>query len=386
MKQKVIADDLGDSPYAEQWLRGFAWLRFAVPLEREFRAALESDTLQLKRVTCYVAVFGWILFAAFDPFWLSAPALYWVLLVRVLVLGLLLRGLVLLRGQRQGMSIQRLALVCALLMGIGVALVVVIGGSASAGYPYEGLMLIIFGVYFMLGLRLTEALLVGLSVMLVYAGLAYWSSGGSLQLVINLTFIFLLNLIGAVGCYNIEFKAREHFLLEHLLRLLADRDSLTGLHNRRSFNRLSERLLRQAEREQSAIVFLLCDVDYFKAYNDHYGHLAGDQALRALGGVLQSSARRPLDLAVRLGGEEFGVLLYGEDAQQAEKHAEALRKAVLELRLAHAASPVAAVLSVSIGVACRLPGGAVSISRLMSLADQALYQAKSQGRNRVVLL
>jgi diguanylate cyclase (GGDEF)-like protein len=386
MKQKVIADDLGDSPYAEQWLRGFARLRFAPPLEREFRAALESDTLQLKRITCYVAVFGWILFAFFEQFMLGGSVSYWILLVRLLVLVLLLRGLMLLYGSGQGMSFQTLSIACALLLGLGAVLVIAIAQAANADYPYEGLLLIIFAVYFMLGLRVFEALLVGLSIMLAYAGLVYWALGGSLQLASNLAFLVLINLVSAVGGYSIEFRAREQFLLEHLLRLLADRDSLTGLHNRRSFNRLSERLLRQAERDKATISLLLCDVDHFKAYNDHYGHQAGDHALRAIGELLQSVARRPLDLAVRLGGEEFGVLLYGEDAQQARDCAEKLRLALLDLRLPHAASPTAGVLSLCIGVACRLPGSGVSISKLMSQADRALYQAKGLGRNKVVLL
>jgi diguanylate cyclase (GGDEF)-like protein len=385
MKQKVIADDLGDSPYARQWLRGFAWLRFTQPLEREFRAYLARDTLQLKRITCGVAVFGWLLFALFDQFLLSGPPSYWVLLIRLLVLAILIYSLKLLLGSGQGFAHQRVSIAFALALGVAALLILAVAHAVDASYPYEGLLLIIIAVYFMLGLRLVEALLLGLSIMLAYAGLVCWMNGDSLHLMSNLAFIMLVNLIGAIGCYNLEFKAREHFLLEHLLGVLADRDSLTGLHNRRSFNRLSERLVRQAERESMPLALLLCDVDHFKAYNDHYGHQAGDRALHAIGELLQSAARRPLDLAVRLGGEEFAVLLYGDDSQQAREHAERLRQALLDLRLPHAGSSTSAVLSISIGVAVRHADANLSISRLMSLADRALYQAKSQGRNRVVL-
>ncbi|MDT9110825.1 GGDEF domain-containing protein, partial [Escherichia coli] len=92
-----------------------------------------------------------------------------------------------------------------------------------------------------------------------------------------------------VGCYLLEYKSREHFLVSRLMRLLADHDSLTGLHNRRSFNRQFERLWRQAQRNDQAIALLLCDIDHFKAYNDCYGHQAGDRALQRVGAMIEQA-------------------------------------------------------------------------------------------------
>ena len=168
------------------------------------------------------------------------------------------------------------------------------------------------------------------------------------------------------------------------MRELADHDSLTGLHNRRSFRRKLDGLWRQAMREKAPLVMLLCDVDHFKAYNDRYGHQAGDLVLRALGQVLEYAARRPLDMAVRMGGEEFAVLLYGMNNDQALIHAEAMRMALLDLAIAHDRSVTATVVSMSIGLAYVVPDESIDMSILYEQADKALYRAKDNGRNRVV--
>src|SRR5690606_39329772 len=120
-------------------------------------------------------------------------------------------------------------------------------------------------------------------------------------------------------------KSREQFLIRRLLRQLADRDSLTGLHNRRSFRRHLDTLWRQSQREGQPIAMLLGDIDHFKRYNDCYGHQAGDETLQEVALLFQMAARRPLDMAVRLGGEEFALLLYGSSAEDAREYAEELR-------------------------------------------------------------
>ena len=144
-----------------------------------------------------------------------------------------------------------------------------------------------------------------------------------------------------------------------------------------------DQLWRQAQREQESLALLTCDVDHFKAYNDHYGHPAGDQVLQKLGHLLADAARRPLDMAARIGGEEFAVLLYGVDQQQAVAHAESLREALLGLQLAHERSKTLPVVSMSIGVACLRPVEGIALASLLAQADQALYRAKDSGRNQV---
>ena len=134
---------------------------------------------------------------------------------------------------------------------------------------------------------------------------------------------------------------------------------------------------------------LLLDADHFKLFNDRHGHLAGDDCLRAIAAQLAAAARRPGDLAARYGGEEFLLLMPDTDRAGALEVAERVRKLVLDLAIAHEASPAPGVVTVSIGVATAWPGdpesGPKSVSTLLAAADTALYQAKSLGRDRVVI-
>src|SRR5690606_24773628 len=125
-------------------------------------------------------------------------------------------------------------------------------------------------------------------------------------------------------------------------------------------------------------------VDHFKAYNDRYGHQAGDEVLRRIGKALAASARRPLDMAVRLGGEEFAVLLYGTDLDEARHRAEVLRQAVQSLGISHEGSSTAAEVTLSIGVSCLKPDMPWALQAIYAHADRALYEAKAFGRNQVV--
>src|SRR5690606_21146448 len=231
-----------------------------------------------------------------------------------------------------------LSMTCILALGVGAALIIGIAHHADPGYPYEGLLLVSMAAYFLVGLRLNEALACSLIVLFAYV-LAEWFAGLAMpRLVNNVLFLVLGNLTGAVGCYLLEYRSREHFLISRLMRLLAYHDSLTGLHNRRSFNWQFERLWRQAQREGKSMALLLCDVDHFKAYNDCYGHHAGDMALQRVGALIRQAARRPLDMGVRLGGEEFAVLLFDIGATEAWQRAEALRQSLEEAGIAHRGS------------------------------------------------
>jgi diguanylate cyclase (GGDEF)-like protein len=170
-----------------------------------------------------------------------------------------------------------------------------------------------------------------------------------------------------------------------LLNELAERDGLTGLCNRRTLDSHLERIWRQGLRDKSGLAIAMIDVDYFKRYNDRYGHSQGDAALKAVADVVASVARRPLDLAARYGGEEFVVVWYHPAPTELEKMSEQLRAGVKKLALANKDSEIGE-LSVSVGTAYMLPIAGHSAAELMRVADAALYQAKDQGRNRVVAL
>jgi diguanylate cyclase (GGDEF)-like protein len=168
------------------------------------------------------------------------------------------------------------------------------------------------------------------------------------------------------------------------LEQLSLHDALTDLANRRFFDAYLADQLAVARRHQRSLALVVCDVDSFKAYNDHYGHPAGDECLRQVAAAIRSCCRRTADMAARHGGEEFAMILPDTDQAGAVRIAEAARRAVAELNIPHAHSPAAPHVSISGGVALLPRTNALSAEQLMAAADQALYQAKDAGRNRIV--
>lgn len=167
------------------------------------------------------------------------------------------------------------------------------------------------------------------------------------------------------------------------LELLAREDGLTGLANRRQFDLSLEAEFARARRNGSCMALLMMDVDHFKHFNDHYGHLAGDDCLKRVAGVIRTGVSRETDVAARYGGEEFAAILPDTDLAGAVAVAEHLRNAVMHMNVEHALSTWGMV-TVSIGVAACVPGTDASPSMLVSWADKALYEAKGAGRNLTV--
>ena len=376
--------DIQPNPYAEQLSRGYRLLRFAPDLESRYRVYMLRETLERKRVALIFALLAWLAFTGIDILMIEGLLLALLLTIRASVVVLLLVCWRMLLGGPQPHRITPLTITCIAAMGFGAAAVIALGHRQDSFFPYEGLLLVCMGTYFLAGLRLMEASVTCFSVLLAYGGFEWLGGLQAERLANNLLFLFVGNLIGAVGCYLLEIQSREQFLVSGLFRVLAERDGLTGLYNRRSFDRELARRWRQAQREGASLALLLCDVDHFKAYNDHYGHPAGDRALQCVGETLQGAARRPLDIAARLGGEEFAVLLYDIQADEAHRRGEVLRQEMEARAIEHAGSQVAAVLTLSIGVCCLHPSADQSMDSLFVHADRALYEAKAFGRNQVV--
>lgn len=161
-------------------------------------------------------------------------------------------------------------------------------------------------------------------------------------------------------------------------------DGLTGIPNRRRFDEVLAVELHRAARAGHVLALMMLDVDFFKNYNDHYGHQEGDVCLRKVARLLQSHARRDSDLVARYGGEEFVMLVVETDADSAMNLAEDVRQSLEVLDLPHAKSPLSCVTT-SIGVAIFVPEGDQSPEIFIRMADKAMYRAKEQGRNQVVL-
>ncbi len=167
------------------------------------------------------------------------------------------------------------------------------------------------------------------------------------------------------------------------LRMLASLDGLTGVPNRRIFDERLDAEWRACRRSGSPLSLLMVDVDHFKLYNDHYGHLDGDQCLKAIASALASSVERGRDMLARFGGEEFVCLLPDTDLEGAKHIAEKLRQAVEGLAIPHVESKTAATVTVSLGVATTAQCDALEPPDLLKVADEQLYLAKQSGRNRV---
>jgi len=172
---------------------------------------------------------------------------------------------------------------------------------------------------------------------------------------------------------------------EEALQNLAHKDGLTDLANRRSFDLSLDTALEQAKRKQTPLSLLLCDVDHFKLYNDTYGHQKGDECLKAVARAINQHSFRPTDLAARYGGEEFAIILSNSDEIGAMKVAERIRKIIFDLNEKHETSETADRITISIGVASLIPDEDVCAKNMIEKADQALYSAKGNGRNCVVL-
>ena len=175
-------------------------------------------------------------------------------------------------------------------------------------------------------------------------------------------------------------------LAEIALEDLAAKDSLTGLANRRSLDKKMHLEWKCAQRTGTPLAFILADVDHFKAYNDHYGHQQGDACLRSVADAIGASIFRPSDMASRYGGEEFAIVMPNTDLAGAHAVAERIRKTVGDRSLPHEKSATASHITLSLGVAAMIPSARTSTEMLIAAADTALYRAKNEGRNRVVLV
>jgi len=184
----------------------------------------------------------------------------------------------------------------------------------------------------------------------------------------------------------IKARVRNHIALKlqtDALKRLSLFDGLTNIPNRRHFDDTLDHEMKRAIRTQHHLSLLMIDVDYFKPFNDRYGHGTGDACLIQIAQALQAGVNRPMDLLARYGGEEFVALLPGTNLEGACKVAESLRQTVASLRIPHAGSSIAEHVTISLGVACRAQSDPKSTSFLLRQADQALYQAKQSGRNTI---
>ena len=374
-----------DSAYAQELRRGFPDLRFVPGLERAFQAFHSKRSRA--RVRFFQLAIGLLAIAAavkltvLDAVPLHDVALGWLGLVVPACLGLALAS--------WSRFYERLYLPAArlLLPLIGTVAAFGIADRPIAGQPDPFYFLTTFSiaVFFLGGQLFREALLVNIF-MVGALGLALAHAGWpAADVVYYSTELMITSAVGAFVYQGVERQLRTSFLERGLLSEMVARDGLTGLKNRGAFDDDYARLWQQAVRDRRSLALLLIDVDHFKAYNDRYGHQAGDAALRRVAQVVQRFARRPLDIAARYGGEEFLVALFDLGAEHVREIAEELRESVQALGIQHDDSP-AGVVTASIGVSIVSPRIGRSAEGAVQLADEALYAAKRGGRNGIRLV
>ncbi len=382
-------------------------LSFGASVEREFMDDYLRKSLRQIRATIIVATAFYSLFGILDA--VAAPAaknaLWAIRFAGFLPSGILMYILTFTPFFRR--IWQGAMALWGLLGGLGiVAMIGVVRGEARNSY-YAGLIMVFIVLYTWSRVRFVWAAVSGWLIVIAYEILTLFVHRFPSEVIWTHNFFFIgSNILGMFGCYWIERYARKEFVLARLLReeqgkvsranqelsekneelrALAELDDLTRIPNRRMFEQELKRSWRRAARTGRPLALLLCDVDDFKAYNDTYGHLAGDECLAKIARAVADAARRPGDYAARYGGEEFAVILQETAIEGAQHVAERVCLAVRGLAICHAPSGPTKEITISVGAASIQPSHDREPQALIKKADECLYQAKGEGRNRVVV-
>lgn len=376
-----------ESAHAAQLRRGFPRLRFEAPLEEQFRQVYRAESLPQVRRNLWLAVVFVGAFSALGHVALDASVNRLMDAIRLAAIApILVFGLVLTHSGLYQRFYPLAVAISAPIFGAGTVVLAVIAALHGVNLIATVVITTIY-IYFMLGMLFYAAFGAALAVLASYLIAAPVAGLPTSIMIVDIGVLVCTNVIGAMVCYTLERANRMNFLEERLLIETASRDGLTGIHNRRAFDEHVDRIWPQAIRDKAPLGLLLVDIDHFKAYNDYYGHQAGDECLRRVAAGLSRNARRPLDLTARYGGEEFAMVLFDARREHVEDAARRIQASIAALDIGHLASPAPnRRLTVSIGAACIVPTAGRTPYGFIQLADEALYAAKERGRNCVVVM
>jgi diguanylate cyclase (GGDEF)-like protein len=377
--QQLIVDE---TPAARQLRAGFQWLRFERELEREYRREQASQRLPQIRINLYLAAALIVAFGGLNTLVLGtdAPASIWAVQFGVL-LPVALAAIVITHLPNGRRLYPRLAPVLVPIAGLAVISIELQAAKVGVHSLFATVVLASVFTYYLVGLLFYEAVRANALTWAAYVAFGLASGVSDVHVVYNAIVLLLANVVGASVAYGLETVLRAHFLEARLLSEAASRDGLTALYNRRRFDEHLERVWQQAQRDGTTLALLLVDIDFFKRYNDRHGHQAGDECLRSVAAALQRAARRPLDFVARYGGEEFAVVLFDPSREYVRDLATRIHAGMASLAIPHGES-VAPVVTVSIGAAYVAPTLERSSHGFVQLADEALYEAKGNGRSQ----
>jgi len=372
------------SPHSAQLHRGFPWLRFEPGLEEEFREHHVRRQLVQTRIALLSGIGLFLLFALRDVGLLPPEVWHWTVALRVyVVVPAILVMLAVSFAPVPGRWIERVGAVTVVVVMCGTAASLLISAQMGAPLPYEALLVVMVFVIFLTGLRFYHATLTTFAVAAAYLIAREALDFPGAETLRQGLYLYVIALIGWLGAYMLEWSRRMNFLSGAVMKFRASHDPLTYLYNRRAALEHLHRAWRLAERERRPLAVLLLDVDNFKRFNDHYGHLHGDGCLSEVAMALHHRLRRPMDLVARYGGEEFLAVLYGVAGENVRRVGDAVRQLVQELGIEHVENKPLGVVTMSVGASWVEPAEAgTSIETLLETADRALYRAKAAGRNR----
>lgn len=377
-------DPLQGSPYRRQLKVGFRWLRFERSLEDSYRRESFQDSVARLRFTLAVVIVLAVAMILLDTFVMRASASGVITILRYGILGPSLLIAFLATFLREGWRwYPRIATVLGpMILSAGVVLVVNIEAQGHESI-FGVIVLAITFIYYLVGMSFYGALITNVIGLVAFIVSAVIFGLAQTLIVYQLVILLFASVVGATLARQLERLQRENWLEQRMLEEMAERDGLTGIYNRRRLETHLKSVWEHGLRESRPLALLMVDVDQFKAYNDRYGHQAGDEALKQVASVLAGAARRPLDMAARYGGEEFVVVLFDSVDDHAARVAERIVEDVRKLGIPHAASKASDVVTVSIGLGHVTPSRGRSVDGLLQLADQGVYIAKDSGGNRV---
>ena len=273
----------------------------------------------------------------------------------------------------------------AILVGVSSLLTSYIAMQTDADMVFGGTIFLTFSIYLVLGLNFRQSMMAGWSIYVTFLGMGIGLSMPAHDVVYGGLLLGASNLFGTYASYRLERNAREIFDNDQALKRLARTDALTGLYNRRTFDEHLAKVWKQARRDDKQIAIVIADIDHFKLYNDCYGNPKGDACIKRVAETLGAAVSRPLDLVARYNGAEFAMILYDPTPVFLDSFTRSLCHQVVDLDIEHRASEVTPTVSLSVGAAIAEAAGNMTPDQLLRQADDALYEAKSQGRNQPIV-
>lgn len=279
-----------------------------------------------------------------------------------------------------------------------IMVMMLISNHSDVIHYYTGILIVVTFGNIIVRPRFVYAVLISLTISLMYLFTAFSVSQMNINVISNSCIMLFVNtILTLVGNFYLSIEYRREFLLNLLRRIgsikleesnrllekLSISDELTGLSNRRHFDLAFAKEWRSCSRNHQPLSVVFIDIDFFKDYNDYYGHQQGDLCLEIIAGGLSKVAQRPGDFVARYGGEEFVIFLSDTDLKNGLSIAENAKRIVEKLQVKHGSSPLSSYVTISLGVACVTPSEKINPDDLILFADRALYMAKNQGRNRV---